>query len=109
MYESVLARFAKLRKLSTGKGWTACCPAHDDEHPSLNLWVDGAGKLSAQCMSRGCRWLSIVQASGTKASDWFPDGDSPVNGNNPIPKIVKCYDYRDSSGRLLYQRVRYEP
>jgi putative DNA primase/helicase len=44
-----------------GRGWMACCPAHDDRDPSLSI-ADGAdGRVLMTCFA-GCGWSAIRAA-----------------------------------------------
>ena len=50
-----------------GKGYIACCPAHDDKHPSLSINEDN-GKILVKCWT-GCSVESIVSAIGIETKD----------------------------------------
>jgi hypothetical protein len=45
-----------------GRKYTACCPAHDDEHPSLVLFDKGDG-VAVSCSAR-CDYKDIAKAVG---------------------------------------------
>jgi hypothetical protein len=80
---------------SNGNGteaWRACCPAHDDARPSLDIDL-GDGKILLICRSRGCTAQEIVAADGR-----------PTDDNQP--EFEATYDYRDENGDLAYQVVR---
>ncbi len=47
------------RKVS-GSSWRACCPAHDDESPSLNI-TERNGKVLLKCWS-GCGQSEVIDA-----------------------------------------------
>ncbi len=86
-----------LRGLRGGNGqWTALCPAHDDHHPSLSVTESG-GKLLLYCHA-GCSYEAIKRALGLHDER---DGDWAA--------IEATYDYRDETGKLLYQAVRLRP
>ncbi len=88
-----------------GSGWTARCPAHDDQKPSLSVSVGDDGRVLIHCHA-GCPSERIVQMLGLEMSDLFP---TKLNGNGPERKIVATYPYTDENGRLLFEVVRYEP
>lgn len=48
-----------------GKGWLDCCPAHDDQTPSLSINLGADGKLLLHCFA-GCSFAEIVAAAGLK-------------------------------------------
>jgi len=88
---------SKLRGVrESGSGWSALCPTHDDQQNSLSIGVGDGGKLLLHCHA-GCPYERIAAELGLT-----------TNSNGPR-RIVKLYDYRDESGALLYQAVRYEP
>jgi hypothetical protein len=95
-----------------GRGYTGCCPAHDDTRPSL-AWADGETGLVVTC-HRGCTHAQICAALGIPVSALFRDRTGPVRhastatGRGARGSIVATYDYLDLDGRLLYQVVRYD-
>lgn len=79
----------------SGAGWTAKCPAHEDQHNSLSVNEGDGGRVLFYCHA-GCSYERIVAALG------FTNGTSSR-------RIVAEYGYRDESGRLLYEAIRFEP
>ena len=63
-----------LSRLTSVKGrngaYTACCPAHEDRHPSLAIKEEG-GKIIMHCFA-GCAVEDIVLATGMDMTDLFP-------------------------------------
>lgn len=92
--KDVLDRLEKVEK--RGNGWTARCPVHNDEKPSLSINEDN-GKILLKCFA-GCSFPSIVHALGINERE-----------QNEQKRIVAQYDYIDENGEVLYQSVRYEP
>jgi len=45
----------------SGKGWVACCPAHDDTTPSLSINETSAGKVLLKCFA-GCPQAAVIAA-----------------------------------------------
>jgi hypothetical protein len=83
-----------------GEGqWAACCPAHDDGHASLSVSRGDDGRALVHCHA-GCTPEAICKALGLDVRDLFCKQER---------RIVATYDYRDASGTLLFQAVRYEP
>lgn len=66
-----LARFGVRR---TTKGWTACCPAHEDKHPSLDLIEGDAGKPVLHCRA-GCTADAVIGALGLSWRDLLRQQD----------------------------------
>lgn len=78
--EKLLSRLHKVRRNEKGY-WTACCPAHDDKYPSLNVTENDEGIVLVHCFA-GCSYLEIVSAVGLDPSDLFP----PRLNNHGKPK-----------------------
>lgn len=87
----------------TGSGWSAQCPAHEDEHASLSITKADDGKLLLHCHA-GCTPEAIVSSVGMTLADLFPPKTA-----TPVRRVVATYDYTDADGTLVYQSVRYEP
>ncbi|UTA47445.1 CHC2 zinc finger domain-containing protein [Simiduia sp. 21SJ11W-1] len=51
--------------------WMACCPAHEDNSPSLSIAVGGNEKILLHCFA-GCQLADITEAIGLSVSDLFP-------------------------------------
>lgn len=66
----------------SGKGWTCCCPAHDDRTPSLSIHVGGDGRALLSCHAR-CPIGSVCAAMGLRESDLFVQGPRWQNGRPP--------------------------
>lgn len=113
--ELLRARLENVRALSTG-GFTARCPCtanhkHGDRHNSLKV-DEGKDRQALIHCHTGCQPEQIVAALGLEMKDLFPAPEAETvgkNGHAPRKRIVASYDYRDESGAVLYQAVRYEP
>ncbi len=92
------AILAKLRDVTrTSSGWSARCPAHNDDRPSLSVGVGDDGRTLVKCHA-GCPAEQIVAAVGMRMADL-----------GPAMNIVAAYDYRDEHGTVLFQAVRLSP
>ena len=78
----------------SGSGWTAKCPAHEDQHNSLSINEGDNGKELYFCHA-GCSFEQIVATLGIERQS--------------SKQVVAEYDYRDESRTLLYQAVRFSP
>ena len=56
-----------------GAGYIACCPAHDDKHPSLSIKEED-GKILAYCHA-GCSIEEICDALNIEVCDLFEDSE----------------------------------
>ena len=73
---------------SSGSGWTARCPAHDDRNASLSV-SEGDEGLLVKCHA-GCTFEEIIKA---------------VGGGSREPEAI--YSYTDEEGNELFQAVRF--
>ena len=96
------SKTAKTPKTS-GSDYMSCCPAHDDENPSLSVREGCDGKILLHCFA-GCPVDSICASLGIEMSDLF---DSDFSAKN-VP-IRTVYSYKDEEGRELYRKIRIEP
>lgn len=87
--------------------YEAKCPAHDDRSASLSIGQGDDGRTLIHCHA-GCRTEDVLAAVGLKMSDLMPPREEQPRQRNK-GKIVAEYDYRDASGRLLYQALRFDP
>jgi hypothetical protein len=56
---------------SSGQGWRAQCPAHEDRAPSLSLREGADGSALLFCFA-GCETKAVLQALGLRLSDLYP-------------------------------------
>jgi hypothetical protein len=59
----------------SGSGWSARCPAHDDESPSLSVGEGDDGRVLLFCHA-GCDIQDIVDALGLEVRDLFDQSNS---------------------------------
>lgn len=77
----VLSRLDRPKPSGPGR-WQACCPAHDDRHPSLSIseaeGMPGTddGTVGLKCHA-GCDTEAVLRAIGLKYRDLFPQQSSP--------------------------------
>ncbi len=60
-------------------GWTARCPAHEDDRQSLSISEGEDGRVLLKCHA-GCKFADIVRALDLAPKDLFPDGSTPAPG-----------------------------
>lgn len=89
---------------SAGSGWSAFCPAHDDQaHRSLSIGLGADSRTLLKCHARGCSVEEIAHAVRMSLAELAG------NGHTEPRREVCHYDYHDEDGVLLYQVVRFEP
>ena len=87
--------------------FTARCPAHDDNSPSLSITGTPTGNVLVYCHA-GCNTTNIVEALGLTFTDLFaPDPDRKPATERDGSHYKGEYHYHDIDGTLLYRVVRY--
>lgn len=76
--DKVLNRLDKVKSAGPNK-WKACCPAHDDKHPTLAISETSQGVVLLKCWA-GCSTKEIVSAIGLELRDLFPGDKQPRRG-----------------------------
>ena len=66
----LLERLEKVRQAGPRR-WYACCPAHEDRHPSLAVTEADDGRVLLFC-NAGCGGLDVIRAAGLEPRDLFP-------------------------------------
>jgi hypothetical protein len=103
MVQDLLHRLQGVKR--QGSGWQAKCPAHEDRKASLSLAEGKSGGIVLHCHA-GCATENVVEAMGLTMADLAPEQRNIVTRK---PEIVKCYDYTDENGNLLFQACRMVP
>jgi hypothetical protein len=85
-----------------GRGWLSRCPAHHDRDPSLSI-EERSGRAVFVCRS-GCDQKAVVDALRRRGLWPEPDKDEGAKC-----RIIATYPYRDETGELRYQVVRFQP
>jgi len=92
---AILSRLTDVTR--TERGWSARCPAHDDNRPSLSIAVGDDGRVLVHCFA-ACTPEQVVAAVGLQLRDLMPS-----------VAVVASYPYRDEHGSLLFEAVRFSP
>lgn len=69
----------------SGKGWSARCPAHPDQQPSLSIAEGDGGRALVRCHA-GCTTEAIVAAVGLRLADLMPADRVDADTNRPRPR-----------------------
>ncbi|HVZ70935.1 MAG TPA: toprim domain-containing protein [Polyangia bacterium] len=69
-------------------GWTARCPAHEDDRPSLSIGIGEDGRVLLRCFA-GCQLDAILSALQIEVSDLFQREPAPVGRarGTPLPAL----------------------
>lgn len=88
--EDFISRLDKVK--SSGRGnWTACCPAHEDRHPSMTIREADDGRVLVHCFA-GCSVDEIVGAVGLELGALFPE--KPIKQDPAMPARLR-FNARD--------------
>lgn len=84
-----------------GKYGTACCPAHDDQNPSLSI-QDGEHEIIVRCHA-GCDWRDIkteLRRQGLLKEWRGPNGQD--DNSKPIKARLRSTDTRMANGKKAW-------
>lgn len=68
----LIERLQAVRRTGEGR-WIACCPAHEDRHPSLSIRELRDGRVLVHCFA-GCDVHNVVNAVDLTLEDLMPAG-----------------------------------
>ena len=103
--EIVLPKLDRVQK--TADGFTARCPAHEDNSPSLSLTYGTTHPVIFNCHA-GCAPEDVLKALGLEWADLTaPKEDRGQKFGKA--DIISTYDYVDEHGDLLFQVCRLQP
>ena len=97
----VLSKLSGVKK--AGAGYTAQCPAHEDNHNSLSI-NNGEKGILLHCHA-GCSIERVAEALGVTKNELFYDkipSNSP-DWNNPEAEYI----YTDKDGNPIHKTIRY--
>jgi len=108
VYDLVLSKLNKVKELGNhpdGWRWNACCPAHDDKNPSLDIGVSTADKRIMLNCHAGCENSEILSALGITQSDLHVKRSSEdfKKKNNRKREV---YEYKSLEGKPIVRVVK---
>lgn len=91
LVDHVLSLLKGVRKSISG--WMACCPAHQDRHPSLSIALGKEDSVLLRCHA-GCSFHAIVEALGLTPADLFvrPPTKSVSSSQNALTLLRLAED-----------------
>jgi len=95
-----LSRLSKVKKTKDNE-WIACCPAHDDNNPSLSIKLNDDGKIIMQCFGCYAGGAAIIQAVGMKIEDLFPPRENVKYDTTTVPNKRRLYFSADTVLKCL--------
>jgi hypothetical protein len=97
--DRVLSRLKGVKHRTTGS-FTAHCPAHEDQHPSLSIGEGDEGRVLLKCFS-GCSFKDIVAAMGLEEKDLFTQTNGSGGGGASFPPRKDKYVNTGTEGATL--------
>ena len=87
--EKLLPRLEGVKEFGVDK-WLACCPAHDDRHPSLSI-RQAEDRVLLRCWA-GCAAGDVVASVGLSLSDLFDHAEKRAHVHHgrrkpPLPTV----------------------
>lgn len=99
--QEFLSILNKVRQVSPNQ-FMACCPAHNDNNPSLSIKFDN-GKIFIHCFA-DCSLDDVLNSLGLSESDLYYD----TGAKNSANKSTTTYEYFNADGTLAYTKTRYD-
>ncbi len=103
-----IIKYLKNVKRTGENKYTACCPAHDDQHPSLSVYLsDDGARIMLHCFV-GCTEDEILKSIGLKKRDLYTSKAELIKNIGLKPDRQYEYRYLNEDGSLAYLKVRNE-
>lgn len=107
-FQAFLSRLKGVVSSPTKNRWYACCPAHEDERPSLSVSIGDKGNLVVCCNSpSACTAKAITEAVGLTLADLFLEDRPDFKGVRKVRHPSATYQYIGLDGRVAYETCRY--
>lgn len=84
--DRILPLLTKVRQRQPGQ-WSALCPSHCDDGPSLSIRETPDGAVLLHCFA-GCGVAAIAAALGLKLSDLFPPREKSGREPQRYPRLL---------------------
>lgn len=105
--QNILSHLSKVKK--NPRGYTACCPVHNDKNPSMSICETDDGKVLAHCFGCGARGVDVVEALGLSTSELFSQPmDRPYDASYKVRKhkledemVMSIYESDKQNGKYL--------
>ena len=108
--EQIAERLLNVSK--TTNGFKGDCPICDKGNGKQHLSLiagktkEGTDKTGLKCWKGTCDGKDIMQAIGLELKDLY---DNPEKITKQKAVIETVYDYKDESGKVLFQAIRFKP
>jgi putative DNA primase/helicase len=99
---------AALGGRKSGRGWSACCPAHDDRTPSLSIQDADDGRVLVHCHA-GCdqaRVIAALQSRGLWPKTYGGSIPHPLRRSSIERKLKQDDDKRTNTALAIWQSAQ---
>jgi putative DNA primase/helicase len=99
---------AALGGRKSGRGWSACCPAHDDRTPSLSIQDADDGRVLVHCHA-GCdqaRVIATLQSRGLWPKSYGGSIPHPLRRSSIELKLKQDGDERTNTALAIWQSAQ---
>jgi hypothetical protein len=103
--DRVLGRLESVQPRNNG--FTALCPSHHDQNPSLSISEGDGGKVLLRCFA-GCSLGQILDALGLKTADLFERNGHDHARRNGHRKPSAIWPIKDAAGEVQAEHVRFD-
>jgi putative DNA primase/helicase len=99
---------AALGGRKSGRGWSACCPAHDDRTPSLSIQDSDDGRVLVHCHA-GCdqaQVIAVLKACGLWPKSFGRSIPHPLRRSSIERKLKQDDDERTNTALAIWQSAQ---
>jgi len=105
---TLLSRLTETKRTGNGR-YLACCPAHSDKHPSLNVRELDDGRILVKCFA-GCSVEEVLDAVGLEFDALFPEhaiGDHMPRERRPFNSsdVLAALNFEINIASIILDRM----
>ncbi len=114
-FKTFFDKYLPKTKQIGGNEYQALCPFHPDKDPSLSINIQTGQYFCHGCNKKGDIFHFYGKINGLHTRNGFPKilkgiaDDFGISWEQQKSRVVKTYDYTDTSGNLLFQVCRMDP
>ncbi len=106
--DTFLSRLSSIKRTGIGR-YLACCPAHPDKHPSLNVRELDDGRILVKCFA-GCSVEEVLDAVGLEFDALFPEraiGDHIPREHRPFNSsdVLAALNFEINVASIILDRM----
>ena len=106
--DTFLSHLSSIKRTGIGR-YLACCPAHPDKHPSLNVRELDDGRILVKCFA-GCSVEEVLDAVGLEFDALFPEraiGDHMPRERRPFNSsdVLAALNFEINVASIILDRM----